>query len=60
MYFGDWKSGYVMNFAQPIEVESSTEAGFMSGSVVYRAMALADGKPTGVAGALVKLVQATA
>lgn len=59
MYFGDWKSGYVMNFAQPIEVESSTEAGFMSGSVVYRAMALADGKPTGVAGALVKLVQAT-
>ena len=60
MYFGDWKSGYVMNFAQTIEVESSTEAGFMSGSVVYRAMALADGKPTGVAGALVKLVQAMA
>lgn len=60
MYFGDWKSGYVMNFAQPIEIASSEEAGFMSGSVVYRGMALADGKPTGVAGALVKLVQATA
>ncbi len=59
MYFGDWKSGYVMNFAQPIEIASSEEAGFMSGSVVYRGMALADGKPTGVAGALVKLVQGT-
>ena len=59
-YFGDWKAGYVMNFAQPIEIESSEAAGFMSGSVVYRGMALADGKPTGVKGALVKLVQETA
>lgn len=59
-YFGDWKAGYVMNFAQPIEIASSEEAGFMSGSVVYRGMALADGKPTGVKGALVKLVQAMA
>ena len=49
-----------MNFAQPIEIASSEEAGFMSGSVVYRGMALAGGKPTGVSGALVKLVQATA
>lgn len=59
MYFGDWKSGYVMNFAQPITIESSAEAGFMSGSTVYRGMALVDGKPTGVKNALVKLVQAT-
>ena len=58
MYFGDWKSGYVMNFAQPITIESSAEAGFMSGSTVYRGMALVDGKPTGVKNALVKLVQA--
>ncbi len=53
-YFGDWKAGYVMNFAQPIEIASSEEAGFMSGSVVYRGMALADGKPTGVKGALAR------
>lgn len=59
MYFGDWKSGYVMNFAQPITIESSAEAGFLSGSTVYRGMALVDGKPTGVKNALVKLVQAT-
>lgn len=59
-YFGDWKAGYVMNFTQPIEIDSSEAAGFMSGSVVYRGMALADGKPTGVKGALVKIVQATA
>ena len=59
-YFGDWKAGYIMNFSQPIEIESSEAAGFMSGSVVYRGMALADGKPTGVKGAIVKLVQATA
>lgn len=59
MYFGDWKSGYVMNFAQPITIESSAEAGFMSGSTVYRGMALVDGKPTRVKNALVKLVQAT-
>ena len=59
MYFGDWKSGYVMNFAQPITIESSAEAGFMSGSTVYRGMALVDGKPTGAKNALVKLVQAT-
>lgn len=59
MYFGDWKSGYVMNFAQPITIESSAEAGFMSGSTVYRGMALVDGKPTGAKNALVKLVRAT-
>ena len=59
MYFGDWKAGYVMNFPEQISVDSSEEAGFMSGSTVYRGMALVDGKPTGVKNALVKLVQAT-
>ena len=59
MYFGDWKAGYIMNFPEAITVDSSQEAGFMSGSTVYRGMALVDGKPTGVKNALVKLVQAT-
>lgn len=59
MYFGDWKAGYVMNFPKQISVDSSEEAGFMSGSTIYRGMALVDGKPTGVKNALVKLVQAT-
>ena len=59
MYFGDWKAGSIMNFPEAITVDSSQEAGFMSGSTVYRGMALVDGKPTGVKNALVKLVQAT-
>lgn len=60
IYFGDWKAGYVMNFASPIELAKSSEAGFMSGSTVYRGLALVDGKPTGVAGAIAKLKKATA
>lgn len=58
VYFGDWKSAYVMNFAQAIELASSKEAGFMSGATVYRGLALVDGKPTGVTGAMVKLKKA--
>ena len=54
IYLGDLKSAYVLNFAAPIEIANSTEAGFMSGSTVYRAMALLDGKPTGVKGAIAK------
>ncbi len=57
-YLGDWKSAYVMNFSKAIEIASSKEAGFMSGSTVYRSLALVDGKPTAVKGALVKISKA--
>jgi HK97 family phage major capsid protein len=52
---GDFESGYVLNFTSPIEYSSSKEAGFMSGATIYRGLALLDGKPTGVAGAIVKM-----
>ncbi len=58
-YLGDYKAGYVMNLAQDIEFAQSKEAGFMSGSTVYRGLALADGKPTGVKEAIAKLKKAT-
>ena len=54
--FGDLKEGYVFNFAQDVQVEADRSVGFRSGSVVYRGMALADGKPTGVG--LVRFVPA--
>lgn len=60
IYFGDWKSAYVFNFTKPVELRTSEEAGFMDGGTVYRALALCDGKPTGVAGALVKITKAGA
>lgn len=60
IYFGDWKAAYVMNFPQDVEFASSQEAGFMSGSTVYRGLALVDGKPTGVKGAMVKIKKAAA
>lgn len=59
-YFGDWKSAYVMNLSQDVEYTKSGEAGFMSGSTIYRGLALADGKPTGVKGAMAKLKKTTA
>ena len=43
--FGDFKEGYKFNFAQAPTVRSDESVGFRSGSTVYRAMALADGKP---------------
>ncbi len=55
-FFGDWKAAYVMNFAKQIEYASSKEAGFMSGSTIYRGLALVDGKPSKIAGAMAKLV----
>lgn len=55
IFVGDLKSAYVLNFASPIEFAMSKEAGFMSGATVYRSLALLDGKPTGVANALVKM-----
>lgn len=41
--FGDLKE-YKLNFAKAIEVAANTSVGFRSGSTVYRAMCLADGK----------------
>ena len=46
--FGDLKEGYVWNFGKDVEVESDASVAFRSGSVVFRGMALGDGKPTGV------------
>lgn len=41
--FGDLKA-YKLNFASPIEVQSDDSVAFRTGSTVYRAMCLADGK----------------
>ena len=46
--FGNLKN-YAMNLASDVKVESDTSTGFRSGSTVYRAMALVDGKPVNVA-----------
>ena len=43
LLFGDLKA-YKMNLAKGIEVKKSEEAAFRTGSAVYRAMTLADGK----------------
>lgn len=48
VYFGDLKEAYKFNFAMAPTVKSDESVAFRSGSTVYRAMALADGKPTGV------------
>lgn len=46
--FGDLKEGYVFNFSKDIAIERDDSVGFRTGSVVYRGLALGDGKPTGV------------
>lgn len=43
--FGDLNEGYAFNFGEGISIESDQSVSFRSGSVVYRAMALCDGKP---------------
>ena len=43
--FGDFKEGYKFNFAQAPDVRSDQSVAFRTGSTVYRAMCLADGKP---------------
>ena len=43
LLFGDFKA-YKLNLAKGIEVKKSEEAAFRTGSAVYRAMTLADGK----------------
>ena len=48
VYFGDLKEAYKFNFAMAPTVKNDESVGFRTGSTVYRAMALADGKPTGV------------
>lgn len=58
VYFGDLKEGYKFNFAMSPTVKSDDSVGFRTGSTVYRAMALADGKPTGVG--IVRYTKATA
>ena len=48
VYFGDLKEAYKFNFAKAPTVDRDESVAFRTGSTVYRAMALADGKPTGV------------
>lgn len=55
--FGDFKA-YKFNFAQAPEVKSDDSVAFRTGSRVYRAMALADGK-LGDANAIVRFIEAT-
>lgn len=58
VYFGDLKEAYKFNFAKAPTVDRDESVAFRSGSTVYRAMALADGKPTGVG--IVRYTKATA
>lgn len=53
---GDF-SYYYWNFAQAPQIETSRDAGFRSGKVVYRGLAVADGKPA-LAEAFVKISEA--
>ncbi len=55
--FGDLKA-YKFNFAQAPEVKSDDSVAFRTGSRVYRAMALADGK-LGDTSAIVRFIEAT-
>lgn len=48
---------YFMNFAQAPAIETSKEAGFRSGKLVYRGLAVADGKPA-LPEAFVRVVEA--
>lgn len=57
IYFGDLKEGYKFNFAKAPVVDRDESVAFRTGSTVYRAMALADGKPTGVG--IVRYTQAS-
>ena len=57
IFFGDMKA-YKLNLAKAIEVKKSEEAAFRTGSSVYRAMTLADGKLANV-NAIVRYVATT-
>jgi HK97 family phage major capsid protein len=52
---GDF-SYYRLNFSQAPTIESSREAGFLSGKTVFRGLAVADGKPA-LSEAFVKIVK---
>ena len=56
IYLASWSSAYLWNFISAIEFATSMEAAFMSGDEVARAMALVDGKPTGIKGALSRIL----
>lgn len=43
--FGNLREGYAFNFAKDVAIEADGSVEFRKGSTVYRAMALADGKP---------------
>lgn len=43
--YGDFKDGYAFNFGKEISIDRDNSVGFRTGSTVYRAMALCDGKP---------------
>ena len=58
LLFGDLKA-YKFNFASDTEVKPDASVGFRSGSVVWRAMTLADGN-LGDARAIVRFDRATA
>lgn len=51
-------SYYYMNFAKSPEISVSREAGFKSGKITYRGLAVADGKPA-LAEAFVKIYRAS-
>ncbi len=55
--FGDLKEGYVFNFGAGVSVARDESVGFRTGSTVFRAMCLGDGKPTGVG--LIRYTKAT-
>ena len=56
--FGDL-SYYHLNWAKEVEVSADSSVAFRTGSTVYRALALVDGKKT-LADAFVKYTRATA
>lgn len=55
--FGNFRDGYVFNLGTGITVDADDSVAFRSGSRVYRAMALCDGKPA-VASAFAKITVA--
>ena len=57
LYFGDLKA-YKLNLAKGVEVSKSADAEFRKGSMVYRAMTLADGKLAD-ANAIVRAIRST-
>ena len=56
--FGDLKEGYVFNFGAGVSVARDESVGFRTGSRVYRALALADGK-LAMSSAFVKYTRAS-